>query len=88
MESIEITGKTLKDATIAAAAQLGVAPEALTVTLLEESKGLFGKAQVRIRAEVAEPVAAPAAAPEPAVVEEPAAKPRRVRAPSLRRLQS
>lgn len=72
MESIEITGKSLKDATLAAAAQLGVAPEALNVTLLEESKGLFGKAQVRIRAEVEEPAADSA----PVAVEEPAPKPK------------
>ena len=37
MQSIEITGKSLKDATLAAAAELGVAPEALAVTMLEES---------------------------------------------------
>ena len=72
MQSIEITGKSLKDATLAAAAELGVAPEALAVTMLEESKGLFGKAQVRIRADVVEP-AAPA---EAAAVEEPAVKPK------------
>jgi len=72
MEPIEIIGKTLKDATLAAAEQLGVAPEALTVTLLEESKGLFGKAQVRIRAELAD---APSV-PDVAEAEEPAPKPK------------
>jgi spoIIIJ-associated protein len=85
MQSIEITGKSLKEATLAAAAQLGVAPEALAVTLLEESKGLFGKAQVKIRAEVQEVPAAPAeeAAAEPAPKPKPRsrAKPKAAPAP-------
>jgi spoIIIJ-associated protein len=78
MEPIEITGKSLKEATLAAAEQLGVAPEALTVTLLEESKGLFGRAQVRIQAEVAETAPAPeaetTAGPSTNDAEEPAPK--------------
>jgi spoIIIJ-associated protein len=54
MNSIEITGKTLKEATANAAQELGVAIDALNVTLLEETKGLFGKSVVRIRADVVE----------------------------------
>ncbi|MCX7799089.1 MAG: KH domain-containing protein [Fimbriimonadales bacterium] len=61
MQSIEITDKSVQDAAKAAAERLGVPVEALKVTVLEEQKGLFGRTQVRILAEVAE---APAAAPE------------------------
>lgn len=67
MQSIEVTGKSVDEATKAAAAKLGVAEDALTVTVLEQTKGLFGKSNVRIRAEVS------AGAPQTAVVETPAA---------------
>jgi len=71
MQTVEITAKTVQEATKAAAAKLGVATDAITVTVLEETKGLFGKSSVRIRAEVAdsEPVEAtppPTPAPAPA----------------------
>jgi len=85
MQSIEITGKSVDEARKNAAAKLGVAENDLNVTVLEETKGLFGKSNVRIRAEVvpASPktavVQAPVAAdPEPAAVQpktEVAAKP-------------
>lgn len=90
MNTIETQGRTIEEATQSAATQLGVAASALQVTVLEETKGLFGKTQVRIRAEVvavaAEPEAAPAPkkrarstkaapAPEPEPVLEPAAEP-------------
>ena len=67
MQTVEITAKTVQ-ATKAAAEKLGVATGALTVTVLEETKGLFGKSSVRIRADVipSTPVAEPAAAPAPA----------------------
>src|SRR5687768_15684865 len=52
MQSIEVSGKSLNDAKMAAAKKLGVEAEALSVTVLEETKGLFGKGGVRIRAEV------------------------------------
>ncbi|HVL39466.1 MAG TPA: RNA-binding cell elongation regulator Jag/EloR [Fimbriimonadaceae bacterium] len=52
MQSIEIAGKSVQEATKAAAAKLGVAEDAVEVTVLEETKGLFGKGNVRIRAEV------------------------------------
>lgn len=79
MESIEITGKTIDEATKTAATKLGVDAKSLKVTVLEEVKGLFGKSTVRIKAEVkaAKGKAAPAkaakaapVAPEPAPVEE------------------
>ncbi|MFN3730168.1 MAG: RNA-binding cell elongation regulator Jag/EloR [Fimbriimonadaceae bacterium] len=63
MQSIELTAKSLDEAKAEAAAKLGVSPDALTVTVLEEAKGLFGKATVRIRAEA--PAAEPMPEPEP-----------------------
>ena len=66
MPSIEITAKNVADATAAAALKLGVPAPSLSVTVLEETKGLFGKSSVRIRAEVAEAKEAPAAAEKPA----------------------
>ena len=48
MQTVEITAKTVQEATKAAAEKLGVATGALTVTVLEETKGLFGKSSVRI----------------------------------------
>ncbi|MFI5385040.1 MAG: RNA-binding cell elongation regulator Jag/EloR [Fimbriimonadales bacterium] len=66
MQSIEITGKSVDEAKKSAASKLGVAEGDLTVTVLEETKGLFGKSNVRIRAEVAK------STPKKAVVEAPA----------------
>jgi spoIIIJ-associated protein len=60
MEAIEISASTLEAAKKAAADKLGAPVDSLNVTVLEESKGLFGKGTVRIRAE----------APGSAVVEE------------------
>lgn len=81
MQSIEITDKSVQDAAQAAAARLGVPVESLKITVLEEQKGLFGRTQVRILAEVAEAEPSAAAepseeapAPEPAAPEEPAAE--------------
>lgn len=62
MQSVELSAKTLSEARKAAALKLGVSEDALTVTVLEETKGLFGKSTVRVRAE-AEPVPAAVAAP-------------------------
>lgn len=64
MQTVEITAKTVQEATKAAAEKLGVSADALVVTVLEETKGLFGKSSVRIRAEV--PDAAPAEVAPPA----------------------
>src|ERR1022692_648570 len=66
MQTVEITAKSVQEATKNAAAKLGVASDAIKVTVLEETKGLFGKSTVRIKAEVAQPEpvsAAPVAAP-------------------------
>ena len=78
MQSVELSAKSVDEARKAAAQKLGVAEDAVTVTVLEETKGLFGKSTVRVRAE-AEPVAVAAVAspvpstPVPAT--EPVAKP-------------
>lgn len=69
MKSVEVTGNSLKEATANAAAELGVPVDAINVTVLEETKGLFGKTVYRVRAEIAEE-------PEPTVdpvFEQPAA---------------
>ncbi len=71
MQSVEVTAKTLQDATKAAADKLGVTPDSVKVSVLEETKGLFGKSTVRVRAELVE--AAPEA-PEPAPKKARAAK--------------
>lgn len=89
MQTLEFTAKTVQEATQTAAQKLNVAPERVRVTVLEETKGLFGKSSVRVRAELIEeaaPAAAPAAkttpapkaskaAPAPAPVETPPAAP-------------
>ena len=71
MQSIEITGKSLEEAKKAAAAKLGVSADELEVTVLEETKGLFGKSTVRISAQAK---AAPEAPKPKAAKEKPAPK--------------
>lgn len=66
MESVEVTGKSLEDAKREAAQRLGCAPEDIEATVLEESKGLFGKVSVRISARRMEAPSEPAAAKPPA----------------------
>lgn len=74
MQNIEITAKSVDEAKAQAAAKLGVDPSQISVTVLEETKGLFGKTNVKVRAEVVS--AAPA--------EEKPAKPSRSRAPKAK----
>ena len=73
MQTLEITAKTVQEATQTAAQKLNVAPDRVRVTVLEETKGLFGKSSVRVRAEVIEAAAAAPAPVEsaPAVTETP-----------------
>jgi spoIIIJ-associated protein len=52
MDAIETTASSLEQAVAQAAETLGVDPDQVEATVLEETKGLFGKAQVRIRATV------------------------------------
>lgn len=65
MPSIEITAKTVEDARNSGATRLGVAPDAVNVTVIEESKGLFGKTQVRAKVETIDAPAAPTPAAAP-----------------------
>jgi len=81
MQTIETTGKSVKEATEAAAKQLGASSDQLKVTVLEEHKGLFGKANVRIRAELVIEAAA-VAAPEPVAEPEPEPAPEPAPAPT------
>lgn len=67
MQSIELTAKSVEEARKIAAESLGVSPSDVNITVLEETKGLFGRTNYKVRAE-----AAPAPA---AVVEAPAAAP-------------
>jgi spoIIIJ-associated protein len=80
MQTLEISGKSLDEAKKAAAARLGVSVDALSVTVLEETKGLFGKGSVRIRAEAAAAAEAEPAA-EAKVADEPKKPASRARAP-------
>ncbi|MCG9894333.1 MAG: KH domain-containing protein [Fimbriimonadaceae bacterium] len=74
METLELTVTTEDEARTQAAAQLGVDPSAVTVTVLSKKKGLFGRPDTLIvRAEAAKPAAAPA--PTPVAAEEPAEAP-------------
>ncbi len=52
MQSIEITAKNLDEAKTQAAAKLGVDASQIEVTVIEESKGLFGKSQMKVKATV------------------------------------
>ncbi len=60
MQSIELTAKSADEARKTAAEKLGVSPDAVKITVLEETKGLFGKSNVRVKAEVVEVAAAAA----------------------------
>lgn len=60
METIEVQGKSIEEATRLAAEKLGVEIERVATEIVEESKGLFGKAIVKVRASVLEETAKPA----------------------------
>lgn len=77
METIELTAPTLDDARRLAAEQLGAAPEDITLTVLEEKKGLFGKAgsiKVRAEAKVSKPSKAKEKAPKATAAPAPVAE--------------
>ena len=81
MQSIELTAKNVEEAKQMAAERLGVSADQVQVSVLEETKGLFGKSQVRVKAEAAAPAPAPAAAkPARAAKAEPAPAPAEVKA--------
>lgn len=71
MPSIELTVKNLDEAAATAAEQLGVSPDQVTITVIEESKKLFGKVSYKVKAEAPD---APAAAPAAEEKKAPAAK--------------
>lgn len=73
MQTVEITAKSIQEATQQAADKLGVSPDRVKVSVLEETKGLFGKSSVRVKAELAEEAAAPAAPAEAPAAPAPAA---------------
>jgi spoIIIJ-associated protein len=58
--AIEITAKSEQEALQKAAQQLGVPEGSVSITVLESTKGLFGRGQVRVRAEAKQEAAAPA----------------------------
>jgi spoIIIJ-associated protein len=81
MQTIETTGKSVKEATDAAAKKLGAPADQLKVTVLEQHKGLFGKATVRIKAELEEAPVAVAATAAPVEEAKPAHAPKAPKAP-------
>jgi spoIIIJ-associated protein len=80
MQSIEVTAKSLDEAKKSAAEKLGVSVDNIETTVLEETKGLFGKTSLRVKATAIglpaqpEPIHAQVSAPVEAV-SEPAAAP-------------
>ncbi|CAN5729841.1 hypothetical protein BH11ARM2_BH11ARM2_31050 [soil metagenome] len=76
MPSIEITAKSVEEARNSGSSRLGVTPDAVNVTVLEETRGLFGKSQLRVRIETIDAPVAPAPKAAP-VAEEAPAKPKR-----------
>lgn len=72
MNSVEISGKSIEEATALAAEKLGVSASDIKVDVLDQSKGLFGKTTVKIRATAATAAVA-VAEPEPKPVEAAAA---------------
>ncbi|MEZ0324809.1 MAG: RNA-binding cell elongation regulator Jag/EloR [Fimbriimonas sp.] len=69
MQSLELTAKSVEEAKKMAAERLGVAADQVQVTVLEETKGLFGKMQLKVRAE-AKAAPAPKQAPKPKAAKE------------------
>lgn len=75
METIELTAPTLDEARRLAAEQLGAAPDDVTIKVLEEKKGLFGKAgSVKVQASAKAPKKTKEKAPKPEPAPEPVAE--------------
>jgi spoIIIJ-associated protein len=79
MPSLELTAKSVEEARKSAADKLGVAADQIVVTVIEETKGLFGKVQLRVRAETAD--AAPVAAAPAKSADAPAPKAEKPKSP-------
>src|SRR5579862_3068355 len=73
MQPIEVTAKSLDEAKKSAAEKLGVDVSRIEASVIEQTKGLFGKTSIRISASVIEAPAEPAAK-EPVKGRKPAAK--------------
>ena len=54
METLELQVKNVDEAKTAAAAQLGVTPDRINLTVLDESPGLFGKKKLKVQVELIE----------------------------------
>ncbi len=80
MQSLELSAKSVGEATKTAAEKFGVSEDQVKVTVLEQVKGLFGKSSIRVRAEVIPSEAAPAATPP--VAEAPVAAPEKAKKPA------
>ncbi|MER3496810.1 MAG: hypothetical protein C4320_08640, partial [Armatimonadota bacterium] len=63
MPTIELTAKSLDEGRKLAAAKLNVAPETVELTVLEETKGLFGRAVLKLSATAPEAPAPETARP-------------------------
>lgn len=90
METLELTSKSLEEARQAAAEQWGVASDRVDVQVIEEVKGLFGKASVKVQATLKPEAPAKgkkparsskAAEPEPPVEAQPEPAPATKKAP-------
>jgi spoIIIJ-associated protein len=68
MQPIEVTAKSLDEAKKAAASKLGVDVTQIEATVVEETKGLFGKTTLRVSARVIEAAPSSAAPAAPAAV--------------------
>jgi spoIIIJ-associated protein len=64
MPSIELTSKSAEEAKKTAADKLGVPADQIEIVVLETTKGLFGKSNVRVKATVIEQEAPAAPAPK------------------------
>ncbi len=63
MEAIELVAANIQEAKELAASKLGVSTDEVTVTVIEETKGLFGKpGKIKVRAEIVKGKAKPKAA--------------------------
>ncbi len=80
MQSLELSAKSVGEATKTAAEKFGVSEDQIKVTVLEQVKGLFGKSSIRVRAEVIPSEVAPAAAPP--VADAPVAAPEKAKKPA------
>ncbi|MCH8980099.1 MAG: KH domain-containing protein [Armatimonadetes bacterium] len=76
MNTLEITADSIDEAVKEAAEKLGVKGSDLDVTVLEETKGLFGKGKVRVKVVLPEGAAEKQTEPEPEEKPKPKPKPK------------